>query len=376
MPGENPDLVQNKINIYISELGARTEAERDALELVVMNYVRAKRANAADVAAGTRVMNDVVNNFEDRQCLRCADLVGNLASSPAATIIALRSFSHGIDHLLGLVESLEEQLQTTFSFFPDQRVLAIHLSGRNPKSLFTDRVVMDWNLFYLSGLRGPGKISAREAAALLADDRPDGMDPELFERRLEGFLGDGVAIEEGKAQLLESLAEVKAGLLERLAEVQEREAIDRELALQAATVSVNDECMKYARYRRESERGNQAAMRQFHQLQMMRLKYGDRIGGAAQEAPEPPAPMASDPRPEPEVPKGVETPSQPASQAVHRSEAGAAQVVDGPVGNSEPRMFSTVDFTIGRADNAAGRMTDGVTPPDRPRQGSSEVLRE
>jgi hypothetical protein len=117
-------------------------------------------------------------------------------------------------------------------------------------------------------------------------------------------------------------------------------------------------------------------MRQFHQLQMMRLKYGDRLGGSAQQAPEPPAPTGSDPQPESGVPTGGETSSQPAPQAVHRSEAGATQVVDGPVGKSEPRTFSTVDFTIGRADAAAGRTTDGLSQPDRPRPGGSEVLRE
>jgi hypothetical protein len=165
-----------------------------------MNYVRAKRANAADVAAGTRVLNDVENNFEHRQSLRCASLVPNLASRPAVTIIELSGFSHGICHLVGLVELLEEQLQHTVSFHPDQRVLAIHLSGRHPKCLFIDRVVMDWNLFYLSSLYGPGKISASQAAELLAEDRPDGMYPEFFEKRLEGYLAEMVSPAEGKAR--------------------------------------------------------------------------------------------------------------------------------------------------------------------------------
>jgi hypothetical protein len=138
--------------------------------------------------------------------------------------------------------------------------------------------------------------------------------------------------------------------------------------------------MKYHRYRLENERANQAAMRQFLQLRMMRLKYGDQLGGSAQQAPAPPpappAPRASDPGPEPGVRQGGETASQPAPQAVNRTEAGATQVTGGSMGSNEPRTFSTVDFTIGRADNAAGRTRDGVTPCDRPRQGGSEVLRE
>src|SRR5215468_1060874 len=64
MPGENPEEVQNKIDRYITEQGARTEAEKDCCEAAVMNRVRAKRANAADVAHGTRVVDDVRDGWE------------------------------------------------------------------------------------------------------------------------------------------------------------------------------------------------------------------------------------------------------------------------------------------------------------------------
>jgi hypothetical protein len=167
MPGENREEVQNKIDRYITQLGAQTDAERDCCELAVMNYVRAKRANAADVAAGTRVVNEVLDGFEDRQCLRCDELVANLPVAPATTIIQLRGFSHGIHYLLSQIELLEEQLQTACSFHRSQRVLAIRLSGRKPENLFTDPIVRQWNIHYLSGLHGRGKITAAQAALRL-----------------------------------------------------------------------------------------------------------------------------------------------------------------------------------------------------------------
>jgi hypothetical protein len=262
MPGEDAEAVQNKVNIYITELGAETQAERDAIELSVLNYFRAKRCHNADVAAETRVVNDVQNNFEDRQCLRCADLVANLAASPGATINQLVQFTHGIMWTLGQVEMLEQHLRDRpgCGFHPDQRVHAIHIFGHNPEDLFTDNVVMDWNFLYVSALHGPGTISREAAAELLATDRPEGMELDHFERRLGEALGNLIDRREARARLQEFLAKYKAGLVQRLEEVEEREAIDLELAVEAAMVSVNADCMKRLRYRPESERRQQGGV--------------------------------------------------------------------------------------------------------------------
>jgi hypothetical protein len=374
MPGENAEEVQNKIDRYITQLGAETEAEQDACELVVMNYVRAKRANAADVAAGTRVVNEVLGGFEDRQCLRCDELVANLPVAPAATIIQLRSFSHGIHYLLNQIELLEEQLQTTCSFHPSQRGLAIRLSARKPENLFTDPIVRQWNIHYLSGLHGPGKITAAQAAALLWQDRPADMDPGEFERRLGGWLDELDGIKEGQALLREDLAEAKERLRERLEVVEQREEIDRALAVQQAMVSVNDECMKYHRYRLENERGNQAGLRTLHQLQRMRLKYGEQLGATVEE-PEP-GPSGGDSPSDPAVAAGGESPAQAAGGAVYRNEADATQVSGGPAGSSEPGTFSVVNFTIGRPVPATERKPDRFAGPQPGNPGGSEVLRE
>jgi hypothetical protein len=330
MPGEDAEEVQNKVDIYITELGAQTQAEKDAIELSVLNYFRVKRVHNADIAAETRVVGAVQNNFDDRQRLRCDDLVGNLASSPAATIIELESFTHGISWILGQIELLEEHLQTSCSFHPSQRVLVIHLFGRKLQDLFTDAVVRQSDLDYLSGLHGPGKINAAQAASLFWQDRPADMDPGEFERRLGGWLDDLVSIPEGHALLKESLAEVKARLLSRLEEVEEREAIDLELATQEAMVSVNADCMKRLRYRRESERGQQAGMRQLHQLQLMRLKHGEALGATIQQAATEAGPTATAGPPEASL-----SPAAGAEEVVHRTEAAVTQAAGGASSNDK-----------------------------------------
>jgi hypothetical protein len=376
MPGEDPQAVSNKINRYITQLGAETEPERDTVEVAVMNHIRGKRANASEVAANTRVVNNVLYNFDNQQSLRCADLVGNLAAAPAATITQLVEISHGITWCLGQVEMLEQHLRNHpgCGFHPDQRVRGIHIFGKQPQDLFTDNVVMDWNFLYISALHGPGPISAEDAAELLATDRPEGMELDHFERRLGEALANLFHRQEARARLQELLAKYKADLFQRLQQVVQREAIDKALAVQAAMVSVNDECMRYLRYRRESEQGNQAALRTLHQLQRMRLNYGDQLVGPLEEPV--PVPNPGDSRPETAVPAAGESPSDGAEEAVHRNEADATQVDGGPVASSEPRTFSTVSFTIGRPHPASEPKPAVSVLPVRPDRGGSEGLKE
>src|SRR5262249_46482661 len=157
-------------------------------------------------------------------------------------------FSTGIHWLIEQVELLEDHLQTRTSLQPHQRLLAIRLSGRDPRDLFTDRLVKQWNGDYLSALHGPGKISASEAAELVQDDRPPALPLDEFEWILGEWLTELDSIPEGQALLKQSLAELKAELQERLKVVAAREAVDRALALDQAKVSVDDECMRYSRY--------------------------------------------------------------------------------------------------------------------------------
>jgi hypothetical protein len=88
-------------------------------------------------------------------------------------------------------------------------------------------------------LHGPGKITADQAAEILENDRPADMGPEEFARRLGEWLSELVDARQSHALLKESLARVKAGLLAWREVVAEREAEDRERAIEAATVSIN-----------------------------------------------------------------------------------------------------------------------------------------
>jgi hypothetical protein len=360
MPGEDPQALQDRLDLYINELGARTQAERDALEVSVLNYHRFKRADRADTAAETRVVEDVKNNFDDRQLTRLDALVANLAASPVATILELRRFTRGITWCLEQLEQLDLHLETHPALNPGQLLLAIYLSARRPQNLFIDDLVMKWNLRNLSAQYGPGKLSAASAAGFLYKARPEGMTRAEFEYYLGERLGEMVSVEEGQTFLLDSLDELRAGLLRRFDEVKERETIDEERAVEEAAVSVNADCMKRLRYRRETQRAQESAMRLFHQLKAQRLKHGEEpVEPAAEEADA----SETGAKAEPAAAPGA---SEPAGEAVHRTEAAATQVSDGIGSNDD--VFSTA----GGSELAAVARDDrdhpepGVRPPSEP----------
>jgi hypothetical protein len=356
MPGEDPQALQDRLDLYITELGARTQAERDALEVSVLNYHRFKRADRADTAAETRVVEDVKNNFDDRQLTRLDELVANLAASPVATILELRQFSHGIKWCLKQLDLLEQQMEIHPVLHSDQLLLAIYLSARRPQNLFTDSVVKKWNLHNLSALYGPGTLTAANLAGFLKDEQPAEMTDLQFECRLGDWLEEMVSKEEGETWLLDSLDELRAGLERRLDVVKERERIDRERAVEAAAVSVNADCMKRLRYRRETQRAQESAMRLFHQLKAQRVKHGE----------EPVEPAAEDAGASETEAAAAPSASEPAPEAVYRTEAAATQVSDGIGSNDD-------DFSTAGGSEAAATAPDdrdhpepGVRPPSEP----------
>jgi hypothetical protein len=355
MPGEDPEAVNSKIERYISILGAANEVERDQVILAVHALARVQRSAGAGIAAATRVVNRVKNQFDNEQQLVVKDLVANLQADPAGSLVKLRCSSHGIHWLLKQITLLEGFLDIAYSFHPGQRLHAISLFGRRPQDLFTDRVVMQWNLDYLSGLHGPNQITAAQAAEILKKDRPAEMPHEEFELRLNEVLPALTDRKQGNTYLKEALKLYRQDLRELLTQVEDQEAIDQALAVTAAMSPVDDEGMRRLRYQRENERAYHGALRQLRSLQEMRLKYegvlGDGVDPVATEADEDEAPAvvagvvaaetseveaAREPGPEASA-----TPRNGASETSYRNEAAAPQVKAVAVGCTGDRPAPT-----------------------------------
>jgi hypothetical protein len=135
-------------------------------------------------------------------------------------------------------------------------------------------------------------------------------------------------------------------------------------------VSVNADCMKRSRYRRDSQRGRQSCLRELHQLQLMRLKYGEALGAT-------PVAMGTDAEAGPAAAAGppasaASTPAA-AAEAVQRTEAAATQVEGGISSNDEaPR-------TRGRAAPASFHCTPqevAATVAEQRQKRAAEQQRE
>jgi hypothetical protein len=353
LEGEEDEAeIQAKIDRYIIELGAVTEAERDQAELAVHAFFRVRRVRRADRAAEARVKNRVKNLDDEDEGLVLNDIVAGLKADPVATIFRLRGSSLGIHWILNQVVLLEEYLHNRYSFHPSERVRAIQLCGRRPQDLFHDPVVLRWDLVYLSGLHGPGQITAQQAAVILWDDRPEGMPLDEFERRLGELLPQLDDRAQGRTFLLEMLQGMKDGLLERLAVIEQREQIDGPLEIREAEVSANADCMRRLRYQRENERARQGALRELRALQEMRLKYQGVLGEPVAEA------SPTD---------GFEDVPAPAAgpATVSRTEAGATQVEASQEActtiGSDAREPATAGHAEARVMPAAGDL-DGDAP--------------
>jgi hypothetical protein len=121
-------------------------------------------------------------------------------------------------------------------------------------------------------------------------------------------------------------------------------------------VSVNADCMKRLRYRRETQRAQESAMRLFHQLKTTRLKHGE----------EPVEPAAEDVDASLGEPAATPSPPEPAPEAVHRTEAAATQVSDGISSNDDVSSNPGGSESVAVARNDRDHPEPGARPPSEP----------
>jgi hypothetical protein len=336
MPGESVEVLEERTRLYVTEFHAGSQLEHDLLQIAAWDFTRLRRCLAADRAAEMRHYNEVDSGYEETDSARTFVLIDNFSASPAATLMEMLTLVPGIDWVLTQVRTLRGYLDDRTSLHPSQRRLGIMLLGRRCTEIFTDELVMDWNLGVISGCNGAGALSAADLRAILAFDRPEDIGEAEYERRLSEELDRLVSMEKGQEYLCQILDQYEAKLRTLRADAIERRAIDRALALREATVSVNRDCMLRLRYQREHERGMQSAIRTFALVQDRRLKYGDvdeddRGGDQQAAAPtdETPVEAAAETAP-PTTPGEAQTGFVSPPEAGSRFIATAPEVADGP----------------------------------------------
>jgi hypothetical protein len=141
--------------------------------------------------------------------------------------------------------------------------------------------VRQFTVDYLSALKGPGGLTAQEAARLLMREQPD-MPQDEFECRLGELLLELVPEEEGNAYLKQMLRTLQIELELHLADVEQREARQRQYRRLKAEVDTSREGQNVNRYASAAQREHHAALRQLRALQAERRKHGE---GAVEEDP-------------------------------------------------------------------------------------------
>jgi hypothetical protein len=347
LPGEDPQELAERLDVWVGEHNPRTGAEYYELTNAVDASWRQDRLKRAEAARLTRRHHEIAEGFDDRQAGEVEGYIEMLESQPAAAVRGLRGGSAGIRWMLGQVELLQGQLAKYYGFDASQRRRLVSLLGKRPEHLFDDPELWPWARAYLAGFIDGRPMTAKLACELLGPDRPEAMDRGVFAHRVEAELGAVPTAREGQAWARARLREMHAELTERLELVGLREARDRAMALEEAWVDTGDEAARIVGYEQKYNRMRQGSMKELRALQAAR-----RAAEAAGEGGQDPEPDA-EPEPTEEVGAEAIARAEPAPEIeITTTDAGGVA--------TEP------DAGAGAADEADAVTTVGATIPGPP----------
>jgi hypothetical protein len=364
LPGEDGGLLQAKIDLWITDLDARTDAERNEVKNAVESQWRVDRCRDADTSAGTRTLNNFEEDYDDRLEVQVSTLIPQLPENPRLVVNQLENSTIGLDYLLGEFLVLTEEFASHGSFATDQRVHLIHLMRGRPSELFTDPIVLYIDRLNLAARYGPENVDGAQAAARLRNERPATMSVSEFENQLERVSQTLLSVEESRAQMKELLEREVARLKDRLELVKLREERDMALAWKEAAVDISPEGRLRLRYELSHLRAKDASLRQLRALQEARRKN---------EAAQP----GTDPGPQPEsesepVPAGAEAASGGADEGakdVARTEPkppSSHEPAEGCVTSSGPVAGDAPALVAPAGDAAPAPTVEGSAAPSKP----------
>jgi hypothetical protein len=267
-------LLKYKVDLWIAEQSAVTDAECTEIENAVHCQWRVDRCRRADAAANERILDGIENDYLNQILKDVNSLIPQLATNPAVVVHQLAACSPGLMYMRQQWQILGDQFAARGYLEPGQRRHAIHLHGLRPCDLFDDPIVLHITRLDLGAGYAAAGLDGERAASILQKDRPDGMIVQEFQRRLKFVCQTLLSSEESRTQIQAFIARQIAGLDERLELVRLREQRDQALAYEEATVDVSPAGRNRMRYELAHLRAKDAAMRQFRTLRDDRLKLG------------------------------------------------------------------------------------------------------
>src|SRR3954447_19897051 len=269
LPGEDADELRRRHEIWADELGAETEAERCLVRAAVNATWRIDRCRAAEAAALTRKVLRAGEDYDDALAAEVEQIADRLADDPAGVVRRLRRSTAGCRWLIRRWGDLAERLDGWKALEPTERHLAANLMGKRSDDLF-DPAVARLTVAYLGALR----LDAERACQILRDDRPEGMCPSEFDRRIGSLCAALPDSASGHAAQAAIVAEAIDELAERLELVEAREGRDRELAVREASFDATPAGASRLRYEMSHERVLRASLRDLRALREGRAESG------------------------------------------------------------------------------------------------------
>ena len=390
LPGESPDEFEAEVDVWARRLGARTEPERAQVETAVYCEWKARRAENASAYAVKKKIDGINDQFASEKARETWALIPELAAKPKETVQKLMESTFGCAWLIQQFTLVREWLVSYSSLEVSRRAYVLNLGGHDPRDLFSDPVVMEFNRAYFGGISGNGAagFTAAEAANALMKDRPAGMSYPELERQMVRHVIDLPTIEQGKAMLQKYVEDSIARISRWKGLIELREQRDKTTEIGMAQSLVTPEGSKWQGYAATNKRIHFASLRTLFAIQHERRKYGegdlsglDREEGKAAVVPaESGEPQDVGPQPiggeggalDATVAEGPELGEAPAVKNQNENGAVVTQVVGGAGGNNAPAAPSGVD-AAGAFEFSAEEIAAAVAWG---RQRTEAILRE
>jgi hypothetical protein len=240
LENESEDAFQDRVNLFITSLGAETTLERLIATDAARYSLRRERLLGADDSKLEQQVLQAQKGRHAEQACEVAAWAERLLDAPAEVVAHLEETALGCEYLLSQWRILAEDLAVEKAFWPSQRPRALALCGKRPSALCHDAEVRLWTRFYLGSVVGPTPpyTPPENAGNLLEADQPPHIpDPEWHDR-VECLIRDRPGREESVATLHRMIAAKIAALEARHEALAAHEA--RELRLEVATAECDD----------------------------------------------------------------------------------------------------------------------------------------
>ena len=219
LPGEDPDELKRRLEVWPGLLGAKGEIEVAVATQAVHTYWRVERAHLSEDAAAELVINAIDQELEERDAEQVRLLEAQLdsAEDPQGVVGKLKQSPTGCRLLLQEFRGLHDRMIKYHTVFWSQRTRLFHVLGRREADLFSDDpLITQWMVALLGTVFGDDPDKLAKVSETLDTLRPVWMGDLEYGQRMQFFVAALPSRARGKALVLNLIAAATTDLKEHL----------------------------------------------------------------------------------------------------------------------------------------------------------------